>query len=37
MRQSDKCGSVRNDEIFNLHLGSGAVADSPETESLSLK
>ena len=23
MRQSDKCGSVRNDEIFNLHLGSG--------------
>ena len=25
MRQSDKCGSVRNDEIFNLHLGSGAV------------
>ena len=26
MRQSDKCGSVRNDDIFNLHLGSGAVA-----------
>ena len=24
MRQSDKCGSVRNDETFNLHLGSGA-------------
>ena len=24
MRQSNKCGSVRNDEIFNLHLGSGA-------------
>ena len=24
MRQSDKCGSVRNDDIFNLHLGSGA-------------
>ena len=24
MRQSDKCGSVRNDEILNLHLGSGA-------------
>ena len=24
MRQSDKCGSVRNYEIFNLHLGSGA-------------
>ena len=24
MRQSYKCGSVRNDEIFNLHLGSGA-------------
>ena len=24
MRQSDKCGSVRNDKIFNLHLGSGA-------------
>ena len=23
MKQSDKCGSVRND-IFNLHLGSGA-------------
>ena len=23
MRQSDKCGSVRDDEIFNLHLGSG--------------
>ena len=23
-RQSDKCGSVRNDDIFNLHLGSGA-------------
>ena len=23
MRQSDICGSVRNDEIFNLHLGSG--------------
>ena len=23
MRQSDKCGSVRNDEIFNLKLGSG--------------
>ena len=23
MRQSNKCGSVRNDEIFNLHLGSG--------------
>ena len=22
MRQSNKCGSVRNDEIFNLHLGS---------------
>ena len=21
MRQSDKCGSVRNDDIFNLHLG----------------
>ena len=26
MRQSNKCGSVRNDEIFNLHLGSGAGA-----------
>ena len=25
IRQSNKCGSVRNDEIFNLHLGSGAV------------
>ena len=24
MRQSDKCGSVRNNDIFNLHLGSGA-------------
>ena len=23
-RQSNKCGSVRNDEIFNSHLGSGA-------------
>ena len=23
MRQSNKSGSVRNDEIFNLHLGSG--------------
>ena len=23
MRQSNKCGSVGNDEIFNLHLGSG--------------
>ena len=22
MRQSNKCGSIRNDEIFNLHLGS---------------
>ena len=24
MRQSSKCESVRKDEIFNLHLGSGA-------------
>ena len=24
MRQSNKCGSVRNNEIFNLHLASGA-------------
>ena len=24
MRQSTKCGSVKNDEIFNLYLGSGA-------------
>ena len=24
MRESNKCGSVMNDEIFNLHLGSGA-------------
>ena len=24
MRQSNKCGSVKNDEIFNLLLGSGA-------------
>ena len=23
MRQSNKCGNVRNDEIFNLHLRSG--------------
>ena len=23
MRQSNKCGSLRKDEIFNLHLGSG--------------
>ena len=23
MRQSNKYGSVRHDEIFNLHLGSG--------------
>ena len=26
LRQSNKCRSVRNDEIFNLHLGSGAGA-----------
>ena len=25
MRQSNRCGSVRNDEILNLHLGSGVV------------
>ena len=24
MRQTNECGSVMNDEIFNLHLGSGA-------------
>ena len=24
MRQSDKCGRARGDDIFNLHLGSGA-------------
>ena len=24
MRQSHKCGSVRNGDIFNLYLGSGA-------------
>ena len=24
LRQFNKCGSVRNDEIINLHLGSGA-------------
>ena len=24
MRQSNKCGSEGNDEIFNLRLGSGA-------------
>ena len=23
MRQSNKCGSFRNDEILNLHLGYG--------------
>ena len=23
MRQSNQCGSVRNDEMFNLHLGDG--------------
>ena len=23
MRQSDKCGRVTNDDVFNLHLGSG--------------
>ena len=23
MRQSNKCGNVSNDEIFNLHLGTG--------------
>ena len=23
MRQSNKCGSVSNDEILNLHVGSG--------------
>ena len=23
MRQSNKCGNVKNDEILNLHLGSG--------------
>ena len=28
MRQSDECGSVRNDEIFNLHLGSVASLQS---------
>ena len=26
LRQSNKCGSVRNDEIISLHLGSGARA-----------
>ena len=25
MRQSNKCGSVRNDEKFNVHFGSGVV------------
>ena len=25
MRQSHKCGSVRNDDIFNLQLGSGVM------------
>ena len=24
IRQCNKCGSVRNDQIFNLHLGYGA-------------
>lgn len=24
MKQSDKCGNVRHDDKFNLHLGSGA-------------
>ena len=24
MRQSNECGSVTNNEIINLHLGSGA-------------
>ena len=24
MRQSNGCGSARDDDIFNLHLGSGA-------------
>ena len=28
MRQSNKCGSVRKDEIFNLNLGSGAALES---------
>ena len=27
MRQSNGCGSVKNDEIFNLHLGSVAYDD----------
>ena len=25
LRQSDKCGNVRNDDILNLHLGSGLI------------
>ena len=29
MRQSNKCGSVRNEEIFNLHLRSGAIPLPP--------
>ena len=28
LRQSNKCGSVRNDQIINLHLGSGAAPES---------
>ena len=28
MRQSNKCGSARNDEILNLHLGSGVGLES---------
>ena len=33
MRQFDKCGSVRNDEIFNLHLGSGTLQENKELNS----
>ena len=28
MRRSNKCGSIRNDQIFDLHLGSGAACES---------
>ena len=31
MKQSNKCGSVRNDEIINLHLGSGTGPSSCKT------
>ena len=30
IRQFNKCGIVRNDEIINLHLGSGAGPDDDD-------